>query len=415
LIAFVAAEGRVAAEGGAFVDPVNRLLTGLFALDYTVIKPLYQLLSLGPVSEEKITIRAFAVATSISLDRPVIVEEGKRSEFSVDPMPRPKSGSASLPRADGPANDGSPPYSHLEQSLSQSGNVHYTRPDKVFLLSLDSDGGSEASVSPTPSFETSEKLELGIDYSLVLDKLYGFIIRGQYLKYAIMASEGEGRSSGMADAEPSPSLITVLIDEKSHIEKTVLLNPIDIREFNELCIYLLQRIVKSDAGIRREMDRLSRSEEDELERGEYNTYLREIKEFVARIQKECEIAVNRGMNMSKISFTFIRPIFSEIKRGQKGHRTPSSSPPPSSSSGQGRGLPLSPSNPPAKKKGSGGAAYAGDWGGSRNNTKRTKKYKRTPNKRNNTIRNKLKTKSSLRNTIKRRKTNRRNNSRRRNQ
>ena len=46
-------------------------------------------------------------------------------------------------------------------------------------------------------------------------------------------------------------------------------------------------------------------------------------------------------------------------------------------------------------------------GGSRKYTKRTKKFKRTPNKRNKTIRNKINTKYSLRNTIKRRKTRRR--------
>jgi len=47
-------------------------------------------------------------------------------------------------------------------------------------------------------------------------------------------------------------------------------------------------------------------------------------------------------------------------------------------------------------------------GGSRNNTKRIRKFKRTPNKRNKTIRNKINTKYSLRNTIKRRKTRRSN-------
>lgn len=46
-------------------------------------------------------------------------------------------------------------------------------------------------------------------------------------------------------------------------------------------------------------------------------------------------------------------------------------------------------------------------GGSRKYTKRTKKFKRTLNKRNKTIRNKINTKYSLRNTIKRRKTRRR--------
>jgi hypothetical protein len=48
-------------------------------------------------------------------------------------------------------------------------------------------------------------------------------------------------------------------------------------------------------------------------------------------------------------------------------------------------------------------------GGSRKYTKRTKKFKRTPNKRNKTIRNKINTKYSLRNTIKRYKTRRLNN------
>ena len=419
----------VAAEDRRDVEIVNMLLSELVNPEHedAVIKQLCRLLSLGPVSEEAITIKQIATATSISIGRPVIVEEGTRSAFSVVPMHLLVSGSASSHRADGPANDGSPPDGHLDQSMSQSGDYTYTQPDARFLLPPESDVGSHASVSPPRSLETPEKLELGIDYSLVLEKLYGFIIRGQYLKYAIMAGEGED-GDDMADTGPdSQSLIAVLIYMKSNIEKTVLLNPLGIEGFNELCISQLERIVKSEAGILQEMQGLSRSDEDELERTEYNTYLREIKEFVAHIQKECKIAVDSGVDKSKIPFTFIRPIFSEIKRGQKGHRTPSSSPPPSSSSGQGRGPPSSPSSPsspskpPAKKKGSGAAAavddtaaYAGG-GGSCNNTKRTKKYKRTPNKRNKTIRNKFKTKSSLRNTIKRRKTKQRKNSRRRNQ
>lgn len=413
LIALVAGTGIGPAEGMAaavvYINAVNSLLSTLFARDDTFIKPLYQLLSLGPVSEEDITIQAFAAATSISLDRPVIVGEGTKSEFSVDPMHLLVSGSASSHRADGPANDGSPRYSLLAQSMSQ--DYVYTRPEDL-LLSPETDESSQPSVSPPTSFETPEKLELGIDYSLVLEKLYGFIIRGQYLKYAIMAGEDEGRAD-MAVPD-SQSLIAVLIFVKYYIEKTVLSGPVNISKFNKLCITLLEKINKSEAGILREMGGPAGSDEDKLEWDEYITYLKDIKEFVARIHRECEIAVNPGVNMSKISFTFIRPIFSEIKRGTKGQRA-SASPPP----GQGRGLPLplSPSRPPVKKKGSGSGRGSGDGnvGGSRNNTKRTKKYKRTPNKRNKTIRNKLNTKSSLRNTIKRRKTKRRKNSSRRRQ